>query len=150
MHSYYRPTPSPSLCIHRLKPRSADRWSRMVRAAHPSFTRMVRSPSFDMFERVVRAPMHLRMVPPVTAAFREEPLETGSRVGIVCSARTIGFLLLRLAQDFAGCLYSTFWSTRCDVVRRPFNKPTWGRFRLGPTSCKLLGLLPKDRRSHAT
>ena len=50
----------------------------MVRAAHPSFTRMVRSPSSDMFERVVRAPMHLRMVPPVTAAFRQEPLETGS------------------------------------------------------------------------
>ena len=143
VYSYYRPTPSPSLCIlHRLKPRSADRWSRMVRAAHPSFTRMVRSPSsFDMFERVVRAPMHLRMVPPVTTAFREEPLETGSlnhrdRVGIVCSA-----------QDFAGCLYSTLWSTRCSW---PLNKPTWGRFRLGPTSCKLLGLLPKDRTSHAT
>ena len=78
--------------------------SRMVRGAHPSFTRMVRrSPSSDSFERVVkRAPSHLRMVPPLTEAFREEPLETGSlghrvAVGIVCSARSIGFLLPRLS-----------------------------------------------------
>ena len=84
----------------------------MVRAAHPSFTRMVRSPSSDMFERVVRAPAHLRMVPPLTAAFREEPLETGSLnhrvavVGIVGSARPIGFLLLNMY--FSGCVYSTF------------------------------------------
>ena len=80
----------------------------MVRAAHPSFTRMVRSPS-DMFERVVRAPMHLRMVPPLTAAFREEPLETGSlnhRVAIVGITRPIGLVLL--SMYFSGRVYSTF------------------------------------------
>ena len=87
---------------HRLKPRPDPMLSRMVRAAHPSFTRMVRSSPSDSFARMVRAPTHLRMVPPLTAAFREDPLETGSlnqrvAVGIVCSARSICFLLLRLS-----------------------------------------------------
>ena len=57
--------------------------SRMVRAAaaHPVFTRMVRrSPTSSSFSRMVRRPQHLRMVP---AAFREEPLETGSVVFVV-------------------------------------------------------------------
>ena len=52
-------------------PRPDPMLSRMVRAAHPVFTRMVRS-------RVYRPKQHLRMVP-----FREEPIETGSVVFVV-------------------------------------------------------------------
>ena len=65
----------------RLKPRPDPMLSRMVRAAHPVFTRMERSrgPTTSSLSRMVRGlgPQHLRMVP-VPAAFRQEPLETGS------------------------------------------------------------------------
>ena len=65
-------TPMPT---NRLRARPDPMLSRMVRAAHPVFTRMVRrSPLSSSFSRMVRKPNYLRMVP---AAFREEPLETG-------------------------------------------------------------------------
>ena len=63
------------MLTNRLRARPDPMLSRMVRAAHPVFTRMVRrSPLSSSFSRMVRKPNYLRMVP---AAFREEPLETG-------------------------------------------------------------------------